>query len=39
MVLEFARIKRNFPPLLIDNIEIERVKSARIIGVTIHGLK
>jgi hypothetical protein len=35
MILDFGRVKRNFPPLLIDNTEVERVNSARIFGVTI----
>ena len=35
MVVEFSKGKRNFPLLVIDNIEIERVNSARILGVMI----
>jgi hypothetical protein len=35
IILDFGRVKRNFPPLLIDNTEVERVNSTRILGVTI----
>ena len=35
MVFNFSKEKRNFPLLQIDNIEVERVNSAEILGVTI----
>ena len=35
MVFDFSKEKRNFPLLQIDNIEVERVNSAEILGVTI----
>ena len=35
MVVDFSKGKRNFPLLVIDNIEVERVNSARTLGVTI----
>ena len=35
MVVEFSKGKQNFPLLVIDNIEIERVNSARILGIMI----
>ena len=33
IVVDFCKGKRNFPLLVIDNIEVERVNSARILGV------
>ena len=36
MVFDFSKEKRNFLLLQIDNIEIERVNSAEILGVMIH---
>ena len=35
MVVNFSKGKRNFPLLVIDNIEVERVNSARILVVVI----
>ena len=35
MILDFGRVKWNFPALLIENTEVERVNSAQILGVTI----
>ena len=35
MVFDFSKKKRNFPLLQIDNIEVERVNSAEILGVMI----
>ena len=35
MVFDFSKEKRNFPLLQIDNIEVERVNSAEILGVMI----
>ena len=35
MVVDFSKGKRNFPLLVIDNIKVERVNSARIQGVII----
>ena len=35
MVVDFSKGKRNFPSLVIDNIEVERINSARILGVMI----
>ena len=35
MVVDISKGKRNFPLLVIDNIEVERANSARIPGVMI----
>ena len=35
MVIDFAREKHEFLPLTINNVGIERVKSARILGLSI----
>ncbi len=35
LVIDFARKKYCFPPLTVDKVTIERVKSARILGLTI----
>ena len=35
MVFDFSKEKRNFPLVQIDNIEVERVNSAEILGVMI----
>ena len=35
MVFDFSKEKRNFPSLQIDNIEVERVNFAEILGVMI----
>ena len=34
-VVDFSKRRRNFPLLVIDNIEIERANSARILGIMI----
>ena len=35
MVVDFSKEKRNFPLLVVDNTEVERVNSARILAVMI----
>ena len=35
LVIDFAKKKHCFPPLTVDEVNIERVKSARILGLTV----
>jgi hypothetical protein len=35
LVIYFAKKKHSFPPLTVDEVNIERVKSARILGLTV----
>jgi hypothetical protein len=35
LVIDFAKKKHCFPPLTVDEANIERVKSARILGLTV----
>jgi hypothetical protein len=35
LVIDFAKNKHCFPPLTVDEVNIERVKSARILGLTV----
>ena len=35
MIIDFSKEKREFPPVLIDNVPVDRIKSVCIMGVSL----